>query len=68
VRIFASIGAAVEDDLESSFLYTHNRYVNPEIVLESDNIIIMGLNDKNVWFSITPKEVIFLFFAKARNS
>jgi len=45
-----------EDSLDN-WLYTHEKYTHPEIVLHDDNINLMALDGQNVWFSITPKEV-----------
>jgi len=60
VRFSAYISPSVKDNLDEGWFYTHNRYVHPEVVLKADNIIIQGLDEKNVWFSITPEEV-FIF-------
>jgi len=46
----------LDDDIDE-MLVTNVKYVNPEIILEDDNIAIMGCNSKYVWFSITDHEV-----------
>jgi len=57
VKLLAMIAPALEDELDKSWFYIHNKYAHPEIVLKDDNIILLGLDDKYVWFSVTPKEV-----------
>jgi len=52
-----AIGPAMEDDLDKSWFYTHNRYAHPEVVLTADNIILYGLDEKYVWFTVTPEKV-----------
>jgi len=45
------------DDTSNKFLLTHVEYLNPEIVLQNDNIAIFGCDQKYVWFGVAPKEV-----------
>jgi len=57
VRFNGGVTPGVEDSLDDCWLYTHNKYVNPEYVLKDDNIILMGMDHERAWFSVTPPEV-----------
>jgi len=52
-----SLAAGVAESLDNTWFYTHKKYVHPKMVLEDENIIILSLNEKYVWFTITPEKV-----------
>jgi len=40
------------------FFTTHSEYTSPDIILQNDNIIIMGMDNAYVWFAIIPEHVL----------
>jgi len=55
-RFTAPIVDALDEGF-ASWLITHEKYVHPKMVLEDDNIFVMGCDSKYIWFSVTPPEV-----------
>jgi len=45
------------DERLEQMVLTHEKYVNPEIILQDDNIAIQGCNEKYVWFAKNDPEV-----------
>jgi hypothetical protein len=57
VYLMTGIAVGMEDDLDKSWVYLHRDYISPNMVLSDENIILQGLDDKYVWFSVVPAEV-----------
>jgi len=56
LRYGYAVAPGLEDGL-ANWIYTHESYVHPKLVLEDDDIAIMGMDESFIWFSITPSHV-----------
>jgi len=42
---------------ETNFLYLHDKYVHPSYILEHDNVILMGVDEKRAYFCVSNEGV-----------
>jgi len=47
----------INDENIDTMITTHVKYIDPQIILENDNILIQGCNDRCVWFAVNEPEV-----------
>ena len=50
----------IENHDEENFLYLHDSYIHPSLILKHDNIVLKGINSKYAIFCVSEKNVCTL--------